>query len=177
MKTWLLAALLLLPLSVACAADLTGRVVAVNDGDTLTVLLPENVSLRVRLTEIDAPESGQPYGNRAKQALSALVFGQEVRLATRGKDRYGRTLARLSCEGLDVNAELVRQGAAWAFRRYLTDPSLLVLEEEARTERRGLWALPEAERRPPWVVGRCSPAWSSHRDRAREPPRLGWAAH
>lgn len=94
MKIWLFAALFLLPLSVACAAELTGRVVGVSDGDTLTVLLPENAPLRVRLTEIDAPESGQPYGHRAKQALSALVFGQEVRLATRGVDRYGRTLAR-----------------------------------------------------------------------------------
>lgn len=150
MKIWLFAALLLLPLSVARAADLTGRVVGVSDGDTLTVLLPEKTPLRVRLTEIDAPESGQPYGNRAKQALSALVFGQEVRLATRGEDRYGRTLVRLYRGGLDVNAELVRQGAAWAFRRYLRDPSLLALEEEARTERRGLWALPEAERLPPW---------------------------
>jgi len=50
----------------------------------------------------------------------------------------------------DVNAEMVRRGAAWVYRRYSDDPALLHLEQEARTARRGLWALPEAERIPPW---------------------------
>lgn len=104
----------------------------------------------MRRVEIDAAESGQPYGSRAKQALSALVFGHDVRLVTKGLDRYGRTLARVFGGDLDVNAEMIRQGAAWAFRKYLTDQSLLALEEEARTARRGLWALPERERLPPW---------------------------
>ncbi|HWX50526.1 MAG TPA: thermonuclease family protein [Roseomonas sp.] len=65
-------------------------------------------------------------------------------------DRYGRTVGRVWVGGTDVNAEMVRRGAAWVHRRYSRDPALLVLEQEAQQARRGLWALPEAERVPPW---------------------------
>jgi endonuclease YncB( thermonuclease family) len=105
---------------------------------------------KVRLAEIDTPESRQPYGNRAKQALSALVFGKEVRVVVVDTDRYGRTVGRVYADALDVNAAMVRQGAAWVYRKYSRDPSLLLLEQEARSARRGLWALPETERTPPW---------------------------
>ena len=65
-------------------------------------------------------------------------------------DRYGRTLGRVYVGGVDVNAEMIRQGAAWAYRQYLKDPSLLRLEAQARAAQRGLWGLPEAQRCPPW---------------------------
>ena len=65
-------------------------------------------------------------------------------------DRYGRTVGRVFVGQTDVNAALVRQGAAWVYRQYAHDPALLVLEQAARDDRRGLWALPEAERVPPW---------------------------
>ena len=65
-------------------------------------------------------------------------------------DRYGRTVGRVYADAMDVNAEMVRQGAAWVYRKYSNDPSLLLLEQEARSARRGLWALPETERLPPW---------------------------
>ena len=146
----LLAALLAVAPPAALAAEVAGRVVGITDGDTLTVLDAANRQVRVRLAEVDTPESGQPYGDRARQALSDLAFGKAVRVAVVDTDRYGRTVGRVSAEGRDVNAEMVRRGAAWVFRRYSDDPGLLRLEAEARAARRGLWALPEAERVPPW---------------------------
>lgn len=137
--------------SQARAPDLQGRVVAIADGDTLTVLTAQRTQVIVRLVEIDAPERGQPWGNRSKQTLSNLVFGRDVRVKPTGEDRYGRTLGRVYAGALDVNAELVRQGAAWAYRKYLTDPSLVRLEREAQNARRGLWSLPANQTVAPWT--------------------------
>ena len=141
---------LLFILSPAHAETLTGRVVGVHDGDTLTLLDEQKHQIKVRLAEIDTPESAQPYGSRAKQALSDLVFGKVVLVDVQGKDRYGRTLGKISVGSTDVNAALVAAGAAWVYRQYSSDPDLLRLETEARAARRGLWALPEAQRTPPW---------------------------
>lgn len=127
-----------------------GRVVGVTDGDTLTLLTPDKQQVRVRLAEIDAPESGQPYGTKAKLVLSELAFGKNVQARVMDTDRYGRTVARVHEGVLDINAELVRRGAAWAYRKYLTDTTLLAVEAEAKTAQRGLWALPETERVAPW---------------------------
>ena len=147
----LLAALMLLFAQVACAAaDLTGRVVAIGDGDTLTLLTARREQVRIRLADIDTPERGQPYANRARQALSDLAVGKAIRVAVRDTDRYGRTVGRVFAGAQDVNAEMVRRGAAWVFRRYSDEPALLRLEQIARAERRGLWGLPEAQRVPPW---------------------------
>ena len=65
-------------------------------------------------------------------------------------DRFGRAVGRVHEGAVDMNAEMVRRAAAWVFRRYSDDPALLRLEAEARSARRGLWALPETERVPPW---------------------------
>jgi len=134
----------------ATAAEITGRVVGITDGDTLTVLDQSQHQTRIRLAEIDTPEAHQPYGSRAKQALSELAFGKDVRVVVAAIDRYGRTVGRIYAGSIDISAEMVRQGAAWVYRKYNHDPSLLRLEQEAQQARRGLWALPEAERTPPW---------------------------
>jgi endonuclease YncB( thermonuclease family) len=94
------------------AEELLGRVVGVHDGDTLTLLTPERRQVRVRLHGIDAPESRQPHGTRAQQELSALAFRQAVRVVVADTDRYGRTVGRVWAGAVDVNAELVRRGAA-----------------------------------------------------------------
>ena len=132
------------------ARDLQGRVVGITDGDTLTLLTDRQTQIRIRLSEIDTPERGQPYATRSRQRLSDLVFGKAVRVTVRDVDRYGRTIGRVFVGSRDVNAEMIRSGSAWVYRRYSDDPSLLRLERIARGERRGLWALPEAERIPPW---------------------------
>ena len=141
---------LLCILSTAHAETLAGRVVGVHDGDTLTLLDAQKRQTKVRLAEIDTPESKQPYGSRSKQALSDLVFGKTVQVEIRDVDRYGRTVGRVSVGSTDVNAAMVASGAAWVYRQYSRDPELLRLEAEARAAQRGLWGLPEAQRVPPW---------------------------
>ena len=126
-------------------------VVGVADGDTVTVLDPaRRTQIKVRLTEIDTPERGQPWGSRARQALADKVFRRQVRVASQGEDRYGRTLARLYVGDRDINREMVREGHAWVYRRYSSDAWLLEDERAAQEGRRGLWSLPEAGRVPPW---------------------------
>ena len=145
------------------AAEYVGKVVAISDGDTLTLLVPDGASfkqVKVRLGEIDTPESRQPYGNRARQALSDLAFNQQARVVVQDTDRYGRTVGRVFVGGVDVNAEMIRQGAAWVYRQYLKDQSLLALEQQAKAAKRGLWGLPETERCAPWDWrrGNCATA-------------------
>jgi endonuclease YncB( thermonuclease family) len=116
-------------------ADVLARVVAVHDGDTVTVLSDQRRS-RVRLTDIDAPELGQPFGKRSKMALSELCFGKVAALDIHGRDRYGRTLAGLKCDGVDANAQQVRRGYAWVFTRYAkTNSPLYAMQLDARTAR------------------------------------------
>jgi endonuclease YncB( thermonuclease family) len=146
-----LLALCLLASTPAWAETLLGRVVSIHDGDTLTLLTPERRQVRVRLHAIDTPESRQPYGTRARQELADLAFSREVRVEVEDTDRYGRSVGQVWVGTLNVNAELVRRGAAWVYRQYNHDPALLVLEKEACESQRGLWALPRAERVPPWT--------------------------
>ncbi len=128
--------------------ELRGRVVGVADGDTLTVLDAGQQQIKVRLAEIDAPEKAQPYGQRAKQSLSAMCFKQAAIIDSNGRDRYGRTIGRVRCGGTDVNAEQIRRGMAWVYDRYATDKRLYPVQTEAQKARRGLWA--DAAPVPPW---------------------------
>jgi len=125
-----------------------GRVVAVHDGDTITVLASGR-GIRVRLVGIDAPERGQPFSNASRHALEALVAGRDVRVVERGRDGYGRVLGRVYAGAVDVNAEQVRSGYAWVFRRFAVDATLLALEAEAKAAQRGLWR--ERKPVPPWT--------------------------
>lgn len=132
----------------AQSADIAGRVVSIQDGDTLTVLVDRR-QIKVRLADIDAPESKQPFGSRSKQSLAVLCFNKETRLETQGKDRYGRTISTVHCAGNNANAMQVRQGMAWVFDRYASPSSPLYdLQNEAKTARRGLWSDPHPV--PPW---------------------------
>ena len=126
---------------------LIGRVIGISDGDTLTILV-DREQIKVRLVEIDAPEKAQPFGNRSKQSLSDLCSDKTAKLDDKGKDRYGRTLARVYCDGIDANAEQVRRGMAWVYDRYVTDRGLYLIQEEAKAAKRGLWA--DTEPMPPW---------------------------
>lgn len=134
----------------ATAYEIKGLVVKITDGDTLTLLDGANKQVKVRLAGIDTPESRQPYGNRAKQELASLSFSKRVVVKVQDVDRYARVVGRIDVGGLDVNAEMVRRGAAWVYRQYTKDPRLYALEEWARKNKKGLWGLPEAEQIPPW---------------------------
>jgi endonuclease YncB( thermonuclease family) len=146
---WIAAALLLATALGAPAETLTGKVVKVADGDTITVLV-DTERVKVRLAEIDAPERGQPWGRRAKQALVEKVAGHVVQVDTKFDDRYGRRVGHVVYDGRDINRELVREGHAWVYRQWLRDTTLLDDETHARAAHAGLWGLPKAERTPPW---------------------------
>jgi endonuclease YncB( thermonuclease family) len=137
--------------SVSFAADVSypAKVISITDGDTLKVL-NKNQQVKIRLAEIDCPERGQPWGNKAKQALSGYTFQKTVTIDPVTKDRYGRTVATVIVEGENVNKMMVQQGHCWVYRRYVQDPEFFDLENEARTGKRGLWSLLETERVPPW---------------------------
>jgi len=132
----------------ATAETIPGRVVAIHDGDTLTVLVAKH-PVKVRLADIDAPELKQAFGTRSRQSLAALCFQEEARLETAGKDRYGRTIATVHCAGTDANEQQVRQGMAWVFERYARRNSpLYAIQSEAKTAGIGLWSDPQPVQ--PW---------------------------
>lgn len=129
----------------ALAYEITGKVVGVADGDTLTILDATNAQHKIRLADIDAPESGQPYGNRAKQRLRALVAGKLVTADCREKDKYGRDVCTVIVDGTDVNADLVATGHAWVYEQYNARADLPPMQEDAKARGAGLWSLPEAQ--------------------------------
>jgi micrococcal nuclease len=131
-------------------AGFTGPVVSILDGDTIEVLHNAHPE-RIRLSGIDCPEKSQAFGTRARQALSALVFGKDVTLDTHGQDKYRRTLADVFLrDGTNVNHALVKDGWCWWYRKYAPgDAELEKLEKDARDTRRGLWA--DRQPVPPWV--------------------------
>ena len=135
----LLAGLLLLLPILANAATITGKVVKVMDGDTIDVL-QDRQTVRIRLNGIDAPESGQAFGKKAKQFVLELAAQKMVKVEVFEKDKYGRSVGDVVLpDGRNLNREIVRAGYAWWFRKYSKDHSLGRLEEEARKARRGLW--------------------------------------
>ena len=95
------------------AADFSGLIVSVLDGDSIEVL-PNQHPERIRLSGIDCPEKGQAYGKRAKQAASELAFDKEVTIQTHGHNKYKRTIGDLILpDGINLNQGLVRQGWRW----------------------------------------------------------------
>ena len=133
----------------APAYDLSGRVVRVSDGDTLTILDGENRQHKIRLYGIDTPEWGQPFGRAAKRALSDRVSGEGVGIEVIDTDSYGRTVGVVYLGSEDINVAMVRSGYAWWYRRYAPfSDELRAAEQRARAEGAGLWSDPGAV--PPW---------------------------
>jgi endonuclease YncB( thermonuclease family) len=130
------------------AKGLSLRVVGVHDGDTLTGLSQEKTQVKVRLDAIDAPELGQPFGRASKAALSDLVFGKDVVVYEKSKDRWGRTVGHVLVDGKDTNLEMLRAGMAWHYKKYDQNRRLAAVEEEAKSAKVGLWRDPNSI--PPW---------------------------
>ncbi len=129
--------------------ELRGEVVAIADGDTLTVLDANKVQHKIRLAGIDAPEKKQAFGTAARKALGDKVHRNKVRVVWNEKDRYGRILGDVYLDDRHINREIVSEGAAWWYRKYAPkDRELERAETEARNDRRGLWKDDNPE--PPW---------------------------
>lgn len=130
---------------------LSGKVISVHDGDTITILV-EKEQVKIRLFGIDTPELKQPYGKKSKQFLSNLIAGQIVEVEKNGNDRYGRTIGTIYLDGADINAQMVENGYAWAYRRFTK--KYAPQESTAKFEKRGLW---RDDPIPPWEWRRISP--------------------
>lgn len=126
---------------------ITGTVVAIADGDTITVLVGTE-QYKIRLDAIDCPEKKQAYGQKAKEFISGLVFSKTVSVEISGMDRYGRYLGVVTVAGVDVNRSMIRNGYAWHYKQYSKDMELDELEALARSERLGLWK--DDNPIPPW---------------------------
>lgn len=118
----------------------TYKVIGIKDGDTVSILM-DGKEKTVRLAHIDCPEKKQPFGTKAKEAISELCFGKFVTLVGDGKtDRNGRSIAELILpNGVNVNKALVKMGLAWHFKKYSKDDSYTKLEIAARNKKAGLW--------------------------------------
>lgn len=139
--------LLLLVLQVS-ASSFSGKVVKVLDGDTIEVLLADKIE-RIRLSEIDCPEKGQPFGQAAKRFVLKLAAGQIVTVNVHTVDRYGRIVGEVILPGgLNLNAHLVAEGYAWHYKYYSDNPALAQMEIRARAKKAGLWEEPNPI--PPW---------------------------
>lgn len=141
----LLTLLLAFNFNLAHAATISGRVVSVTDGDTITVLDQTNTQFKIRLAGIDAPEKKQAFGQVSKKALSDLVYGKQVNVEYEKQDRFGRTIGKVLINGVDANLEQVKKGYAWFYRKYknamVLDDRISYLhgEEAAHASRIGLW--------------------------------------
>jgi micrococcal nuclease len=137
------------PATAAQQPVLVGTVTRVVDGDTIDVQLSSG-PIRVRLGSIDTPEWNQPWGTEAHAALKRRLDRQQVSLDVVSQDRYGRLVAIVYLGDENVNAWMVQQGNAWAYRQYMEDVNYCVWEGVARATRLGLWSLPADKIHAPW---------------------------
>jgi endonuclease YncB( thermonuclease family) len=147
--------------SAVLAADsklpiLLGKVTKVNDGDSIEVQLDAGPA-RVRFSAVDTPEYDQPYGSKSSAALKAMLpIGSDVELEVVTQDQFRRVVATvwLVADGkrVNINEAMLRDGHAWAYRRYMKDPKFCDIEQEARSRKLGLWAQPVSD----WVY---PPEW------------------
>jgi micrococcal nuclease len=138
----------------AAVSRFTGMVVAIADGDTITVMR-DHAAVKIRLDGVDCPERGQDFGARAKQFTSGLVFNKMVTVDVKTMDRYGRLVSRVSVGGEDLSLALVKAGYAWHFKQYSRDPALAQAEVTARAQHLGLWR--QTNPQPPWEFRHPAP--------------------
>jgi endonuclease YncB( thermonuclease family) len=161
MVPWVVAVFLSLALVEASGAELRGRVVGVEDGDTITIVDGKKRRHRVRISAIDAPEKGQPFGAESRQHLANWLHGESVIVAWSKRDRHARTEGVVIAFGHDMGLEQIRAGMAWWYRAQAGEQSsedrqlYEFAEADARRSKRGLWS--EDNPVPPWEWRANSP--------------------
>lgn len=139
--------------------SLSGKVIYVEDGDTLTILQSDLTKSSVRLSDIDAPETshgngrpGQPYSRAAKLSLTELAKGRQATATCYERDRWERQVCTVFIDNVDVNAEQLRRGMAWAQANsaYVRNRESVALEAHAKASGRGLWSTNGPKPIPPW---------------------------
>ena len=141
MKNLLLNIVFFLSVVICCGQETTqGYVIKVADGDTFTVLINKK-QYRIRVAEIDCPEKGQPFSNKAKQFTSDLIFNKVVDLKIRSKDRYGRLVANVFVGTVDLSGALLLEGLAVHYKKYSKNKLYAFLEKQAKENKKGIWSL------------------------------------
>lgn len=159
--------------SAALATSATVSVSRVIDGDTIVVHVGDRdagevgagrqeagpLLVRVRLADIDAPELAQPHGSEARIHLATLIAGKTVRLDYNKRDRYGRILGAIHLGSININLTMVQAGHAWRYRYARKTGVVAQAEEEARSNRLGLWSA--SSPLAPWLHRRMTLATTS----------------
>lgn len=130
----------------------SGKVVKINDGDTITILTENKENIKVRLYGIDAPETKQDFGKASKQHLSNLIAGKIIEVKSNGQDIYGRILSTIYINDIDINSKIVEDGYAWAFIKY----SKIYAKQQSKAQKNkvGLWK--QKDPQAPWDFRKAS---------------------
>jgi len=176
-KVLLISAILCLSASAQQRQTITGKVVAIANGDTIIVFDTNKRQYEIRLDGIDAPELDQAYGDRAKKSLSDLVFGKTVTVTSSKVDRSGRVVGKVTRDDKDIGLMQIERGMAWFYRQYANGMSrddaqgYEQAEAVARDKRRGLWASPGPI--PPWELRAAHGQSSEWELESGSPPIIG----
>ena len=179
MLAWIL--LLFCVFNGAQAEEFYAKIIVVIDGDTVLIRRASGL-VKIRLAEIDAPEVGhagmggqppnsqkaQAFGEASRQSLSDMVLGRQVNVVSQAVDKYGRMVAHLNVNGLDVNAEQIRRGMAWEYSNFHSNKELIALQEEAQNASRGLWT--QNKPTAPWEWRKQHPSIWPEQSPAPVPP-------
>lgn len=124
-----------------CLSNLaqSGKVVKIKDGDTIVTLDEKNVMHTIRVADIDCPEHGQPFSEKAKLFVSNEIFGKYVTIKFKEIDKYGRTIGLVLYEDKNLSLELLKNGLAWHYSYFSDDKEMALLEKEAKENKIGLW--------------------------------------
>ncbi len=126
-----------------------GKVVKIADGDSFTLLTPENQQIRIRMFGIDSPEKGQAFYRKSKNNLSRYIFGKNVLVKIKDTDQYHRIVGMVYLnDSLNINLQMIKDGYAWHFKKYSSDKQMSLAEKKAKQQKLGLWA--DKHPVPPW---------------------------
>ena len=149
MRKYLLSFLLYISTICVHAQSIQGKLIAIDDGDTFTLLDANKVQYKIRLNAIDCPEKGQEFSKKAKDFSYQFCAGKMVVAQLLNTDKYGRHIANVTVNGRSLNEALLINGLAWHYKKYSSDENLAALENTARKNRIHIWSLnnPMA----PWI--------------------------
>jgi len=125
------------------------KVIKIVDGDTIHLGHKKYGKIKVRLAEIDTPERDQPYGKEATAVLKKMILKKYVELHKVTIDKYKRVVGTIYLNNLEINYYLVRNGFAWCYDKYHYREKIKKAENQARSEKIGLW-LSKKKAIAPW---------------------------
>ena len=130
------------------------KILRVIDGDTVSAE-SQGTQIKIRLSEIDAPEMDQPFGTNSKKCLSELIRkNPDLKFKSDGQDGYGRSLGWLMADQINLNYEMIKRGCAWVYDRYVVDKTIYSFQNGARLKKLGLWRSQNPVK--PWIWRRSN---------------------